>query len=169
MDGYTTGGNRGDGTVFALDIQDVRPPFFPSFHSSSHKIDPFQDEQNLIFAGTRNGRIRLFDRRSTRPTYAEERLSSSNMIAKEEVRLASKLFPFSLLLSRARRRWIDRVDIENANWRPPPAQHCPRLARHPSSSPEGAAISTRCCRTERVRYDCPHFTQYRCSSFECAS
>ncbi|GAA5886770.1 hypothetical protein JCM6882_005882 [Rhodosporidiobolus microsporus] len=62
MDGYTTGGNRGDGTVFALDIH-----------------------ESLIFAGTRKGRIQLFDRRSTRTSSSS---TGSPYIAKDELNLA---------------------------------------------------------------------------------
>ncbi|GAA6048333.1 hypothetical protein JCM3770_000954 [Rhodotorula araucariae] len=43
MDAYTTGGNRGDGTVFALDLH-----------------------EELVFAGTRKGRVHMFDRRASR-------------------------------------------------------------------------------------------------------
>ncbi|GAA5889074.1 hypothetical protein JCM8208_007762 [Rhodotorula glutinis] len=43
MDAYVTGGNRGDGTVFALDLH-----------------------EELVFAGTRKGRVHVFDRRATR-------------------------------------------------------------------------------------------------------
>ncbi|GAA5876740.1 hypothetical protein JCM8547_002034 [Rhodosporidiobolus lusitaniae] len=60
MDGYTTGGNRGDGTVFALDIH-----------------------ENLIFAGTRKGRVQLFDRRSSRSSSS----GSAMGITKEELNL----------------------------------------------------------------------------------
>ncbi|KPV72435.1 uncharacterized protein RHOBADRAFT_55900 [Rhodotorula graminis WP1] len=45
MDAYVTGGNRGDGTVFALDLH-----------------------EELVFAGTRKGRVRVFDRRASRGT-----------------------------------------------------------------------------------------------------
>ncbi|BGP49977.1 DDB1- and CUL4-associated factor 4 [Rhodotorula kratochvilovae] len=45
MDAYTTGGNRGDGTVFALDLH-----------------------EELVFAGTRKGRVHVFDRRASRGT-----------------------------------------------------------------------------------------------------
>ncbi|GAA5838751.1 hypothetical protein JCM11251_006726 [Rhodosporidiobolus azoricus] len=63
MDGYNTGGNRGDGTVFALDIH-----------------------ENLFFAGTRKGRVHLFDSRSTRPSSTASS-SSSPHIAKNELNL----------------------------------------------------------------------------------
>ncbi|GAA5985033.1 hypothetical protein JCM11641_000824 [Rhodosporidiobolus odoratus] len=61
MDGYSTGGNRGDGTVFALEL--------------------------LIFAGTRKGRVQLFDRRSTRPTPSSTSASSAR-IAKDELNIS---------------------------------------------------------------------------------
>ncbi|GAA6030233.1 hypothetical protein JCM8097_009001 [Rhodosporidiobolus ruineniae] len=64
MEGYVTGGNRGDGTVFALDIY-----------------------ENLIFAGTRKGRVQLFDRRSTRPAFFSSSGTGSSLIAKDELNL----------------------------------------------------------------------------------
>ncbi|ORY83547.1 hypothetical protein BCR35DRAFT_331198 [Leucosporidium creatinivorum] len=42
MDGYVTGSQRGDGAVFALDLT-----------------------ENLIFAGTRKGQVKMFDQRSS--------------------------------------------------------------------------------------------------------
>ncbi|GAA5955723.1 hypothetical protein JCM21900_000898 [Sporobolomyces salmonicolor] len=45
MDGYITGGRHGDGAVFALDLYN-----------------------DLILAGTRKGRVQMFDRRASRPS-----------------------------------------------------------------------------------------------------
>ncbi|GAA5943876.1 hypothetical protein JCM10213_009015 [Rhodosporidiobolus nylandii] len=63
MDGYLTGGNRGDGTVFALDIY-----------------------EDLILAGTRKGKVQLFDRRSTRPSPSSSS-SAASVIAKDELNI----------------------------------------------------------------------------------
>ncbi|KAL8286740.1 hypothetical protein RQP46_004268 [Phenoliferia psychrophenolica] len=56
MDGYVTGGRHGDGAVFALDLT-----------------------ENLIFAGTRKGQVKIFDQRSS-PT-------SDEVISRPEVDL----------------------------------------------------------------------------------
>ncbi|GAA6017194.1 hypothetical protein JCM10207_002567 [Rhodosporidiobolus poonsookiae] len=64
MEGYTTGGNRGDGTVFALELC-----------------------KDLIFAGTRKGKIHLFDRRSSRPSPASSSSAFTSHISKDEFNL----------------------------------------------------------------------------------
>jgi hypothetical protein len=54
MDGYTTGGNRGDGTVFALDIYEVRlARLSPLNEDVMNETNSEETDQNLIFAGTR--------------------------------------------------------------------------------------------------------------------
>lgn len=61
MDGYVTGSQRGDGAVFALDLTEVGYGVFRMLSTA----DPSVDDQNLIFAGTRKGQVKMFDQRSS--------------------------------------------------------------------------------------------------------
>lgn len=63
MDNFVTGGKGGGGAVFALDATEVS--------TDVRSLQPYLDidarppRQNLIFAGTRKGHVKVFDARAS--------------------------------------------------------------------------------------------------------
>ncbi|TNY18434.1 hypothetical protein DMC30DRAFT_54829 [Rhodotorula diobovata] len=119
MDAYVTGGNRGDGTVFALDL-----------------------DGETVFAGTRKGRVHVFDRRASRPAAREGGSSrQSEQRARDEVQLdlASPVTHIRHIKERPHQVVVAGMDGSLGVYdlrfpsRPPPASR---------AGPAGAATST---------------------------
>lgn len=68
MEGIQTGGKNGDGTVFSLDLHEVRFELANTRLQRRSLIGPrLSTTQNLIFAGLRRGAMRIYDRRASHP------------------------------------------------------------------------------------------------------
>ena len=67
MAAYVTGGKGGGGAVFSLAVQEVCPLGLCNFGLLNSLDD---NKQSSVFAGTRSGKIKVFDVRSS-PTSTE--------------------------------------------------------------------------------------------------